>query len=609
MKSLCIFLILLVASLMVPQAPSTLAQTQSSSTDSPRDLVFVGTITNIYPFSAPATMRRRWAVRTHVDRVVSGTFSGDTFTFTVHSPALSGLRVGRAHTIKATWTIEGYVVDEATLRTAGGRTKLPSVNSDVRHAQQLASPQLSRQDAVRIAETYNLWKSLGDRIWEGWTNVPMPLVYITSDYEYAIGFPRPLPGFQPSEPSELINQPIQTRKRILEPNLAASYPFEGVQAVIIGTPAALEKSSTVWSLTATHEMFHVLQHSRGANEKTKSLALGSESDASWQLNFPFPYKDQNVMRLIHLQSYPIYLALNSTEESELKYDAGAAVEAVRVYQSILQGNSADNRFYKYSQFQEWTEGIAFYTEYKMAEAAANGNYQPAETFRQLPDYKSYKQTWDENYKGRIFLVKHAGRAAQSRTTFYHVGLGKGLLLDRLMPDWKTRYFAPNVWLNDLLMTALGQPIELRVLAAGMAAPDFNLMDARGKSVTLTQFRGKVVLIDFWQTWCLPCIEELPYLKALQEKYKNQGLVVLGVTDRLDQDGIQKWREMVGDKGINYSTLIDEKGTIAAQYNVSGYPHKFVIDRNGRLIYDKHGYLRGDDAELEREVLKALSADK
>src|SRR5260370_13982654 len=124
MKPLCISVILLVASLTVAQSPSALAQTQSSSTDLPKDFVFIGTIIKIYSFSAPATVRRRWAVRAHVDRVLSGTFSGNTFTFTVHSPAQSGLRVGRAYTIKATWTVEGYVVGESTLRTAGVGTKL-----------------------------------------------------------------------------------------------------------------------------------------------------------------------------------------------------------------------------------------------------------------------------------------------------------------------------------------------------------------------------------------------------------------------------------------------------------------------------------------------------
>jgi hypothetical protein len=126
MKPLCIFIILLVASLTLVQTPSTLAQTPSSSSDSRKDLVFIGTITKIYPFSAPEAVPRRWAVRAHVNRVVSGTFSGDTFTFTVHSPAQSGLRVGRAYTIKATWTIEGYIVNEFTLRTAGVVTKTVS---------------------------------------------------------------------------------------------------------------------------------------------------------------------------------------------------------------------------------------------------------------------------------------------------------------------------------------------------------------------------------------------------------------------------------------------------------------------------------------------------
>src|SRR5438046_2289978 len=132
MRSLRISVILLVASLTVAQTHSTVGQTQSSSTDSPKDLVFIGTVRKIYPFSAPATVRRRWAVRAHVDRLLSGTFSADTFTFTVHSPTLSGLQVGGAYTIKAKWIDKGYVVDELQwMKTNGGRTR-PSKNGDSR---------------------------------------------------------------------------------------------------------------------------------------------------------------------------------------------------------------------------------------------------------------------------------------------------------------------------------------------------------------------------------------------------------------------------------------------------------------------------------------------
>jgi hypothetical protein len=82
-------------------------------------------------------------------------------------------------------------------------------------AQHRSSPQLPRHDAVRIAEAYNLWKLLGDGIWPGWADVQMPMLFITADYEYAIGFPKPLAVFQPHERSTLINQTIQTRKRVL----------------------------------------------------------------------------------------------------------------------------------------------------------------------------------------------------------------------------------------------------------------------------------------------------------------------------------------------------------------------------------------------------------
>ena len=97
-------------------------QAQVSSDDSPKDLVFIGTVTKIYP-TGTRYSRREWAVLTRVDKVVSGTFSGATFTFTVHSPAMTGLRVGRAYTIKATWTRDGYVVNQSTFKQARSPTK------------------------------------------------------------------------------------------------------------------------------------------------------------------------------------------------------------------------------------------------------------------------------------------------------------------------------------------------------------------------------------------------------------------------------------------------------------------------------------------------------
>src|SRR5581483_1014570 len=164
-------------------------------------------------------------------------------------------------------------------------------------------------------------------------------------------------------------------------------------------------------------------------------------------------KDADVMRLIHLQGYLCYLAITSTNTGDCQYAAGTALEAAQVYEKFLAQQDPNGRAAKYSKFQEWTEGAALYTECKIAEAASS-DYRPTEAFRQLKGFLPYSELWKNRYQGQIFLAKHAGRAARSRLTFYHLGLSKCLLLDRLAPDWKKHYFERAVWLNDLLANAV-----------------------------------------------------------------------------------------------------------------------------------------------------------
>ena len=166
---------------------------------------------------------------------------------------------------------------------------------------------------------------------------------------------------------------------------------EGVEAVVFGTPTATQKSPARWELTVQHEIFHVFQDVNNSNEKVRTLKLGPENDASWQLTFPFPYADPEVMRLIHLQSYLAYLGISSQSADDARYAAGSALEAVQVYRAYLKRIDPDGRFYRYSQFQEWTEGVAFYVEYQMAKLAA-----------QTGD--EYRRAWDSDYSGRLFLA-------------------------------------------------------------------------------------------------------------------------------------------------------------------------------------------------------------
>nr|BCX00074.1 MAG: hypothetical protein KatS3mg041_0120 [Bacteroidota bacterium] len=142
--------------------------------------------------------------------------------------------------------------------------------------------------------------------------------------------------------------------------------------------------------------------------------------------------------------------------------------------------------------------------------------------------------------------------------------------------------------------------ELENLSEGAQAPDFSATDMEGRTVSLTQFRGKVVLLDFWATWCQPCIEELPNLKAVWRKYRDKGLVIIGIS--LDED-IEAWKRFVRREQMDWVHIGGGSGwedPVARQYRVQAIPATFLLDREGKIIARN---LRG--ADLERAVAEAL----
>jgi hypothetical protein len=317
-----------------------------------------------------------------------------------------------------------------------------------------SAPALPTADAAFIAEAFHLVETVGDDAWCGFGKTHAPLLYITPDKEYAIGFPQLLEGFEMAPGTMIGGRSVQMGPRTHDPNLAASFPVHGVDAVVIGTPKALAWSPTQWTLKAAHETFHVFQHLHGWDDKVASLQIGPRDNADWQLSFPFPYDDPNIGRLFHLISYPTFLAIEASSPADAAYNAGVAAEALAVLKSTLEAKTGDEKAERYMLFQEATEGVAKYVERRIAEAAADGKYEPTVAFRALPGLMAYAKVWETDYAKQLFLVKHAGRVAKSRTEFYHLGLGKCLLLDRLDRTWKERYFDAGVWLPDLIESAI-----------------------------------------------------------------------------------------------------------------------------------------------------------
>jgi peroxiredoxin len=113
-----------------------------------------------------------------------------------------------------------------------------------------------------------------------------------------------------------------------------------------------------------------------------------------------------------------------------------------------------------------------------------------------------------------------------------------------------------------------------------SAPDFALKDANGKVVHLADYKGKVVLLDFWATWCGPCKIEIPWFQEFQRKYKDRGFEVLGVS--MDDDGWKSVMPFVQEKKINYRIVMGDDKTGDQFGGLEALPTTFVIDRNGRI---------------------------
>ena len=133
------------------------------------------------------------------------------------------------------------------------------------------------------------------------------------------------------------------------------------------------------------------------------------------------------------------------------------------------------------------------------------------------------------------------------------------------------------------------------------APAWKLKDLDGKVVTSDQFKGKVVVLDFWATWCPPCRKEIPGYVMLQKKYGAEGLVIVGVS--VDTDGPEAVRKFVKEMGINYPIVMWDDEIVGAFAPIQGYPTTFIIDREGRVRNKKLGREPTDD--YEKEILAIL----
>ena len=152
---------------------------------------------------------------------------------------------------------------------------------------------------------------------------------------------------------------------------------------------------------------------------------------------------------------------------------------------------------------------------------------------------------------------------------------------------------PFVVLGAILFALAVRGSPTATTTIGSVAPDFDLVDLDGDRVRLADLRGHPVIVNFWASWCGPCVEEFPLLREVAEEHTDDGLVILGI---VYQDRVESARAFMANNGGTWSTAMDPDDRVARAYNIFGPPETYFVGRDGRIVARHIGQLSASSLE-------------
>lgn len=160
----------------------------------------------------------------------------------------------------------------------------------------------------------------------------------------------------------------------------------------------------------------------------------------------------------------------------------------------------------------------------------------------------------------------------------------------------------NIALRSICLAALAAlpafASNVDTLRAGAPAPAFQLGSSGGKPVSLDSLKGKIVLVNFWASWCGPCRKEMPVLEQLNRQYHNKGVALLGVNVEPDSSAATDWLKATP---VSFPILFDVDSKVSKLYQVEGMPNTVILDRKGNVRYIHRGYQPGAENEYLDQI--------